>query len=149
VRTPIRPFPERIARWTAWARGLRWLDALIASLLVWGLVARTLAHLPPGVQAALAAVPIAILALIPPIRAGWRPVSGLVALRLSRTLVPGERAWHVQPGAAELVIVTARRGLRVTIAAPGRGGAEGVSVRRTRALLVSADDTPPRAAGRR
>jgi hypothetical protein len=35
------------------------------------------------------------------------------------------------------VVVTSRRGARVTIAA--RGGAEGIRVRRTRVLLVPAD----------
>jgi hypothetical protein len=54
-------------------------------------------------------------------------------------LVPGDRAWYVRPDAPELVIVTARRGLRLTVAVPGRGAAEGLSVRRTRVLLFGAD----------
>jgi hypothetical protein len=45
----------------------------------------------------------------------------------------------VRPDAPELVIVTARRGLRLTVAVPGRGAAEGLSVRRTRVLLFGAD----------
>ncbi len=144
--TPIRPLPERIVRWTTRARWLRWLDAGTAWIVVWVLVAATLSDLPARVQATVAGVPVALLGLIPPIRRGWRPVSGPVGLRLSRTLTPGDRAWYVRPGAAELVIVTGRRGLRLTIAAPGLDAAEGMSVRRSRVLLLSADERDPRAA---
>ena len=60
-------------------------------------------------------------------------------------LVPGDRAWYVRPEAPEVVIVTARRGLRLTVAVPGRGAAEGLSVRRTRVLLLGADEPARRA----
>ena len=59
-------------------------------------------------------------------------------------LVPGDRAWYVRPEAPEVVIVTARRGLRLTVAVPGRGAA-GLSVRRTRVLLFGADEPARRA----
>jgi len=39
---------------------------------------------------------------------------------------------------ADAVLVTARRGLRVSIASPGMGEAETMSVRRTRVFLVPA-----------
>ena len=145
VPTPIRPLPERIARWTTRARWLRWVDALVAWIVVEGLVVAMLSGLPPGGPVAIAGTLVAVLGLIPPIRRGWRPASGLVGLRLSRTLVPGDRAWYLRPGAADLVIVTGRQGLRLTIAAPGRGAAEGMSVRRSRVLLLSADERDRRA----
>jgi hypothetical protein len=139
VRAPIPPMPEAVARWTMRAQWLRRLDALVAWIAVWGLVGG-FADLPPMAQALVAAALVVALAQIPLIRVGWRPISGVVGLGLSRNLAPGHRAWYVRPGAAELVIVTARRGLRLTIAAPGRTVAEGMNVRRTRVLLLSADE---------
>jgi hypothetical protein len=59
-------------------------------------------------------------------------------------LAPGDRAWYVRPDGPELVIVTARRRLRLTVAVPGRGAAEGLSVRRTRVLVLAADEAPRR-----
>jgi hypothetical protein len=135
----MRPLPEGIARWPARARWLRRLDALLAWILVWGLVAATLSDLGVSLQAALASLVVGLLAAIPPLRLRWRPISGAVGLWLSRTLAPGDRAWYVRPEAPELVIVTARHGLRLTVAVPGRGAAEGLSVRRTRVLLLDAD----------
>ncbi|PYM22352.1 MAG: hypothetical protein DMD80_28530, partial [Candidatus Rokuibacteriota bacterium] len=57
---------------------------------------------------------------------------------VSRTVRPGDRAWFVRDGRADSVLVTARRGLRVSIAVPGMGAAETISVRRTRVFLVPA-----------
>jgi hypothetical protein len=131
--------PDAVARWTIRAQWLRRLDALIAGIAAWGLVAG-LADSPPLAQALVAAALVVALERVPLIRLGWRPVSGLVGLGLSRSLAAGHRAWYVRPGATELVIVTARRGLRLTIAAPGRTLAEGMTVRRTRVLLLSADE---------
>jgi hypothetical protein len=88
---------------------------------------------------------VGLLGAIPPIRLRWRPISGPVGLWVSRMLVPGNRAWYVRPEAPEVVIVTARRGLRLTVAVPGRGAAEGLSVRRTRVLLLGADEPARRA----
>ena len=90
-------------------------------------------------QVAAAAVVVGLLGAVTPIRARWRPISGLAGLWVSRALVPGDRAWYVRPDGPELVIVTARRGLRLTVAVPGRGADEGLSVRRTRVLVLGAD----------
>jgi hypothetical protein len=138
--TPIRPLPEAIARWSTRARWVRRLDALAAWALVWGLLAVMLPGLGVGVQAGAAVAGVGLLGAVAPIRVRWRPISGPVGLWVSRTLVPGDRAWYVRPEGAELVIVTARRGLRLTIAAPGRGAAEGLSVRRTRVLVLGAGE---------
>jgi hypothetical protein len=43
------------------------------------------------------------------------------------------------------VIVTARHGLRLTVAVSGRGADEGLSVRRTRVLVIGADEPARRA----
>lgn len=142
--TPIRPLPERIARWSTRADWLRRLDAVAAWLLVWGVLAAVRPDLGTGVQAGAAAVAVGLLGAVPPIRVRWRPVSGPVGLWVSRMLAPGDRAWHVRPEGPELVIVTARRGLRLTVAVPGRGAAEGLSVRRTRVLVFGADEPAPR-----
>jgi hypothetical protein len=135
----MRPLPEGVARWSARAPWLRRLDALLAWLLAWGVAAAALPDPGAGVLAALAGVVVGLLAAVPPLRLRWRPVSGPVGLWLSRGLAPGHRAWHVRAAAPELVIVTARHGLRLTVAVPGRGAAEGLSVRRTRVLLLDAD----------
>jgi len=139
VGTPIRPLPESIARWSTRARWIRRLDALAAAGLVWALLAVMLPGSGPGAQAAAAALITGLLGAVTPIRVRWRPVSGLVGLWVSRMLASGDRAWYVRPEGPELVIVTARRGLRLTIAVPGRGAAEGLSVRRTRVLVLGAD----------
>jgi hypothetical protein len=135
MRTPIRPLPHAVARWASRVRYLRWLDALVAWLALWALLAVALT-LPLQAQAVLAAALAGLLALLPPLRLRWRPVSGAVGLRLSRSLRPGDRAWYVVPGRAEAVIVTARRRLRLVVARPGQGPAEGIEVRRTRVLVV-------------
>ena len=138
VGTPLRPLPDGIARWSAWAGRLRALDALVAWAVVWGLAG--LMGLRPGtVTAGASVVVVAGLAVIAALRTRWRPVSGPVGLWVSRMLSPGDRAWHVRAEGPELVIVTARRGLRLTVAVPGRGAAEGLSVRRTRVLVLDAD----------
>ncbi|HUP35998.1 MAG TPA: hypothetical protein VNC82_11210 [Candidatus Limnocylindria bacterium] len=139
MRAPIPPTPEPVVRWAARAPWLRRLDALAAWAAGWGLLGMA-TDLGPMPQAVAAAALVAAVARITAIRLAWRPVSGLVALRLSHTLAPGRRAWYVRPETAELVIVTARRGLRLTIAAPGRTVAEGMEVRRTRVLLLDADE---------
>jgi hypothetical protein len=62
-----------------------------------------------------------------------RPLPGAI---VSRSLRPGDRAWYVRAGEATLVLVTARRGLRVIITRPDLDAEEGIAVRRTRVLLV-------------
>src|SRR5881396_3425619 len=135
MRSPLRPLPAAVTRWTATARVLGWLDALAAYLAIWG--GATVA-LPSASRASLAVL-AALGALLRPLRVRWRPVRGAVALVLSARLSPGDQAWYVRPGHAERVLVTARRRTRVVIARLNDEGAEGLSVRRTRVLLVPAD----------
>lgn len=137
MRSPLRRVPAAVERWTAAARALRWLDALVAWLAIWGVVSMAFPSAsrvaPPAVLAALVA---ALGGLVRPLRARWRPVSGAVALVLSARLSPGDQAWYVRPGLAERVLVTARHGTRVVIVPLNDESAEGLSVRRTRVLLV-------------
>ncbi len=135
MRTPIRPVPPAVERWASRVGYLRWLDALIAWLVIWALLALAL-PLPVQVPAVLAATAAGLLALLPPLRLRWRPVSGAIGIRLSHGLRPGDRAWYVVPGRAEAVIVTARRRLRLVVARPDHGPAEGLEVRRTRVLVL-------------
>ena len=111
-------------------------------MLGWLLVLAVLVLLVPRMLAETAMVLAAALlvagALIPRLRLGWRPVSAITTLVVSRRLRPGDRAWFVHGDDADLVLVTARHGRRVVIARPGHDAAEGLSVRRTRVLLLSA-----------
>ena len=139
MRSPLRPLPPVVARWTAAARVLRWLDALLAWLVIWAGAAIALSRASPALLAVLAALISALGALVRPLRARWRPVSGAVAFTLSARLSPGDQAWYVRPGAADRVLVTALGRTRVVIARLDGAGAEGLSVRRTRVLLVPLD----------
>jgi hypothetical protein len=128
--------PEQVERWVARVRLLRWLDALAA----WVLAFIALAGGPPDLRWNPAAVAslliVGLLALVAPLRRRWRLISGAVGLWVSRSLGAGDLAWCVGPRSAERVIVTARRGARLTVARPGGDAAEGMSVRRTRVLVV-------------
>jgi hypothetical protein len=53
----------------------------------------------------------------------------------------------VRPGRAERVLITARRRARIVIVRLNDEGAEGLSVRRTRVLLVPADEPASHPAG--
>lgn len=139
MRTPVKPLPAAVLSWTNRARWLRRLDAVAAWLLLWAAAAVLLPGISGSAQAVLAAMLVGLGTWITPLRARWRPIGAWVALSVSRPLRPGDRAWHVTPEDAELVIVTARRGLRVVIAHLSQGPAEGIAVRRTRALLLPAD----------
>jgi len=136
MRTPVRSLPPTVERWISRARWLRWLDALVAWLVVWLFLALWLEH------ATLVALPVAALALVGlaalahPVRRRWRPVSALVSLSVSRRLKPGDRAWLVLSEHIEPVIVTARRRLRLVVARPDQGPTEGLEVRRTRVVIV-------------
>jgi hypothetical protein len=66
----------------------------------------------------------------------WRPIAGPVALALSAGLAPGDHAWYVRAGTAERVLVTGRHPTRIVIVRLNDESAEGLSVRRTRVLLV-------------
>lgn len=140
MRSPVRTAPFLVERWASRVRYLRWLDGLLAWFTLWPTAVLALPAVPADALGAAAGVVVALLALVPSIRLRWRPVTALVGLTVSRKLRPGDRAWYVTPGRAEPVIVTARRGVRLTIARPDLTSAEGLDVRRTRVLLVP----PPR-----
>jgi len=122
---------------------LRWLRCGDA-LLGWLVLLLALTALVPGVPAPAAMMVAAGLllasALILRLRLGWRPLSAPTTFLVSRGLRPGDRAWFVHGRDADLVLVTARHGFRVVIARPGHDAAEGVSVRRTRVLLLPASE---------
>ena len=143
MTTPIRPLPTGITRWITRLRWLRWGDALLG----WLMLLAVLGLLVPRMLAETAMVVAAVLlvagALIPRLRLGWRPISAMTTFVVSRRLRPGDRAWFVHGDDADLVLVTARHGLRVVIARPGHDAAEGLSVRRTRVLLLTASAARP------
>jgi len=139
MRSPLKPLPAAVARWTGTARALRWLDALVALIAVWAGGVLALPGSRGELLATVAVVAVALASLVRPLRARWRPVSGVVGLLVSARLSPGDQAWYVRPGEAERVLVTALHGTRVVIARLDGSGAEGLSVRRTRVLLVPAD----------
>jgi hypothetical protein len=131
-------------RWVSWAPSLRWADALVAWLFIWGLVALSLERGSGETHAVLAALIVTPLAFVPPLRARWRPVSGAVGLAVSRRLRAGDSAWYIGRRQPERVLVTARRRLRIVIATGERSATEGLSVRRTRVILIPTDDPRPR-----
>jgi hypothetical protein len=135
----MRPLPMEVERWMGRLGPLRWADAAVAWMVTW-IVVVAAAEARPAPVAMLAAVIVAALAwAVPALRVRWRPVSAAVGVRMSRHLRPGARAWYVRPDAADLVIVTGRRGLRVVIAGLGESRTEGFAVRRTRVLLMPAE----------
>jgi len=136
MTTPIRLLPEEIERWIVRSRRLRWLDAATAWLCLW-LAALWVLGVASAQDAAIgSAVLLGIGLMIRPLRALWRPVSAYVGLAVSRSLRAGDRAWYVRPDRVDLVLVTARRGTRLVIATPGFDADEGLSVRRTRVLVL-------------
>jgi hypothetical protein len=134
--TPTAPLPAVAEKWIARSRYLRWMDALAAWLVLLGVVALTMPESRPQPIVVTSLVVLVIGVMLRPLRIRWRPVSGWVGVAVSRSLLPGDRAWFVRDGRADRVLVTARRGLRMSIAAPNLGEAETISVRRTRVLLV-------------
>ncbi len=129
--------PGAVEQWAKRARWFRALDAVAAYAFLWAIVATALPTLPADMQVVGAALVLVLLALVGPVRVAWRPVTACFGLALSRGLRPGDRAWYVAPGHAERVLVTGRRFLHVIIVAGGGHGAvEGISVRRTRVLLI-------------
>jgi hypothetical protein len=138
MTTPMRPVPAAVLAWVARRRWLRWCDAAAGWALLWiaGVV-----MLGPGRSQAAALVALVLVVgagWLVPLRVRWRPISAWVGLHLSRDLRPGDRAWYVA-GEASLVVVTARRGLRVVIARPDLVEDEVIRVRRTRVFLLPAD----------
>jgi len=136
VATPTTPIPTTVETWTSRARYLRWLDAVAAWLVLLALVAEASPQQPGGMIAVVSLALLAIGVMLRPLRLRWRPVSGWVGVAVSRSLRPGQRAWFVRDGHADAVLVTGRRGLRVSIAAPNVGAEETLSVRRTRVFLI-------------
>ena len=138
MRAPIKPLPQDIDHWVGRTRWLRSLDVLAAWVILWAGISFVLPDVSRSGQATVAAGLVAIGIAISPIRLLWRPASGWIALMVSRRLRPGDRAWLVRGGGADLVLITARRGLRMVVA-QAQESAEGITVRRTRVLLLPAD----------
>lgn len=136
--TPAAPISVLAETWISRARYLRWMDALAAWLVLCAIVTAVAPELP-GRMIAITALALLIAAImLRPIRVRWRPISGWAAVAVSRRLRPGDRAWFIRDGTADLILITARRGLRMSITMPGLGEAETMRVRRTRVYLVPA-----------
>lgn len=140
MRSPVRAVPPNVERAATRARFLRAVDAVLAWLVAWAAVAVAVETASASTSAIVALLGVVLAALLGPLRRGWRPVSALVSVSASRRLRPGDHAWLVLPERIEPVIVTARRGLRIVVASPHQGS-EGLSVRRTRILVVPSE--PP------
>ncbi len=138
MRSPVRPVPQVVRRWSARARWLRWLDAAVAWLTLWAAGAVWWRAIDPGALAVLAGLLALGVAAVPPLRRRWRPASAVVALALSWRIRPGDRAWYVHAEGARLVLVTSRRWLHVVVAGVVQDSVEGVALRRTRGFLVPA-----------
>ena len=139
MTTPMKPVPELVARWMARVRWFRWLDALVAWAGLSGLGAAVLGRGLAGEAAGLALILVGLGFVVRPLRTRWRPLSGWMGLAMSRGLHPGDRAWYVRSHQADLVLVTARHGARLVIAAPNLAKDESLTVRRTRVLVLPAD----------
>ena len=139
MRSPTRPLPAHIARWSSLVASLRWLDGVVGWLIAWWATTLLLPSAPNALAALIAGVGVVIARSAASVRARWRPVSAVIGLTVSRSLRIGARAWYIRASDVQLVVVTGRRRLRLVIGAPGHGGAEGISVRRTRVLLVPAE----------
>jgi hypothetical protein len=120
-------------------RWLRGLDAVVAWVGVWGVAMAALGGGSGNAPAMIALVAVGLGLVLRPLRVRWRPITGSVGLVVSRRLRPGDRAWYVRAREASPVLVTARHGIRVVITRPDLGGEEGITVRRTRVLLLPLD----------
>jgi hypothetical protein len=134
----MRPVPDSVGRWLGRRRWLRWGDALVAWALLWSVSAVALGPERLEAAAVVALVLVGLGAGLQPLRVRWRPVTAWVGLRISRGLRPGDRAWYLGTRDARLVVVTARRGIRLVIVRPDLQD-EGISVRRTRVFLLAAE----------
>ena len=135
----MQPVPALVARWMARVRWFRWLDACVAWAGLWYLGGSVLGRGLAGPAAVLSLLLVSLGLWVRPLRTRWRPLSGWVGLAMSRGLHPGDRAWYVRPHQADLVLVTARHGARLVIARPNLAEDEGLTVRRTRVLVLPAD----------
>jgi hypothetical protein len=136
MATPTAPVPTAIERWISRSKYLRWIDALTAWIVLFAVVVTLLPDTAAGPLALLALALLGVGIWVPAVRLHWRPVSGWVGLAASRSLRPGQRVWFVRDGRADAVLITARRGIRISIAAPNLTEAETLSVRRTRVFLI-------------
>jgi hypothetical protein len=136
MATPTAPVPTAIERWITRARYLRWIDALAAWIVLFAIVVELFPDTARGPLALLATALLGGGVWLPQLRLHWRPVSGWVGLAASRSLRPGQRAWFVRDGRADAVLITARHGIRIAIAAPTLTEAETLTVRRTRVFLI-------------
>src|SRR5712691_4139324 len=112
---PTRPMPALAESWIARSRYVRWADALIAWLLLVGVAAQ----LAPQRSSRLVVISVGLLVvglMLRPLRIRGRPISGWIGLVVSRPLRPGDRAWFVREGRADAVLITARHGIRLSIA---------------------------------
>jgi hypothetical protein len=124
--------------WISRLQWLRWMDALLAWLALLLALTLLLPQISSTTAMTLAAGVLLVVSLIPRVRLAWRPVSGTTTVLVSHGLRPGDRAWFVHGRDADLVLVTARHGLRIVVAKPDHEATEGMSVRRTRVLLLPA-----------
>jgi hypothetical protein len=131
--------PDSVASWIWRMWWLRGVDAAIAWLVLWSGLNLVPAPALASHPAILSLAFLCLGLLIRPMRASWRPISGWVGLAVSRGLRPGDRAWYVRAGEADLVLVTARRRARMVVARPDLGRDEGLNVRRTRVILLPAE----------
>ncbi len=136
MTTPTRPLPAVVERWISRSRYVRWGDAVIAWLVLWVTAVQLVPQQSNRLVALASLCPLVLGVLVPPLRTHWRPLSSSIGLIVSRSLRPGDRAWFVRDGRADAVLITARHGLRLSIALPSLGEAESISVRRTRVFLV-------------
>jgi hypothetical protein len=114
------------------------VDALLAWLTLLLGFGVLLPQVPAPAAMTLATGLLFAAGLLPRLRLAWRPASATTTVLISRGLRPGDRAWFVHRDDADLVLVTARHGFRVVVAKPDHDAAEGMSVRRTRVLLLPA-----------
>jgi hypothetical protein len=135
MTTPIRPVPQAVRRWRTRLAWLRWADAAVAAAALWAALLPVAGPLSSPHAPVAALVVTAVGVAVRPVRARWRPVSGWVALAMSRGLRVGDRVWYIGLRDASVVVVTARHRTRVVIARPDLPD-EGLSVRRTRVLLL-------------
>ena len=136
MTTPTRPVPVAVEQWIARSKYLRWIDGQSAWLVLVLLAVEAMPRQSIGPLALTSAGLLVLGVLLPPLRTRWRPISGWIGLAVSRSLRPGDRAWFVRDGRADSVLVTARHGVRLSIALPNLGEVESISVRRTRVFLV-------------
>src|SRR3989441_10114592 len=112
MRSPLRPLPAAVARWAIAARLLRWLDALVAWLVVWTGAVVVLPHASAESHAILAALAVTLGALALPLRARWRPASGGLRPVAGGRPAPRAQGGVVRPGRAARGPVAARRPAR-------------------------------------